>query len=249
MSRGLNNLYRFGDFRLDSRERLLWRGEDLVPLPPKAYEVLCRLIEGRGKIVSKDELMTAVWAETFVEEGNLPQNIYILRRALGKNDNGTDFIETVPRRGYRFAAPVSVVEQTARSDDRAAGNGFLQASNDTQIFSENKALPEPNAVNQKTQIKISENFARKSFFILDIVAFLALSAIIVRFYSEKPARIRRLAQIFERRENRKNKLARSRFAEQLFTAFAGRKISRFSKPRGKHCRPRTDFSNRRDLDR
>ena len=137
MSGNLNNLYRFGDFRLDCRERVLWRGDDLVPLPPKAYEVLFRLVEGGGKIVSKEELMNAVWAETFVEEGNLPQNIYVLRRALGKNQNGADFIETVPRRGYRFAAPVSVVEQPTLN---GAADHFLQSPDEIQIPVQN--LPE-----------------------------------------------------------------------------------------------------------
>jgi DNA-binding winged helix-turn-helix (wHTH) protein/TolB-like protein/Tfp pilus assembly protein PilF len=99
--------YEFGRFRLKSDERVLLRGEEFVPLTPKAFDILLALLENDGRIVRKDDLMKKVWPDTFVEEGNLTQNVSLLRKALGESANGPQFIETVPRRGYRFVAPVS----------------------------------------------------------------------------------------------------------------------------------------------
>ncbi len=106
MSRFSNKLYEFGSFRLDAAERVLWRGEELIVLPPKVFDTLLTLLEKAGGVVSKSELMQTVWADTFVEESNMSQNIYTLRRTLGVDEQGRQFIETVPRRGYRFAVPV-----------------------------------------------------------------------------------------------------------------------------------------------
>src|SRR6185436_7391958 len=107
MSEQTSDFYEFGRFRVKSDERLLLRGEDLVPLTPKAFDILITLLENDGRIVNKDDLMKKVWPDTFVEEGNLTQNVSLLRKALGESANGPQFIETVPRRGYRFVAPVS----------------------------------------------------------------------------------------------------------------------------------------------
>ncbi len=96
--------FEFGPFRLDLRSRLLLRQEDPVPLTPKALDLLRVLVERRHQVVTKDELLEAVWPDTFVEEATLTQNIYTLRKALG--NEGTPYIETMPRRGYRFTGPV-----------------------------------------------------------------------------------------------------------------------------------------------
>src|SRR5437870_4562447 len=95
----------FGPFRLDPDQRLLLCNGNLAPLTPKAFELLRVLVERHGHIVAKDELMELVWPGSFVEETNLAHHISALRSTLG---NGTTepFIETVPRRGYRFVAPV-----------------------------------------------------------------------------------------------------------------------------------------------
>ncbi|HEY6400573.1 MAG TPA: winged helix-turn-helix domain-containing protein, partial [Blastocatellia bacterium] len=106
-------LYEFGAFRLDATERVLWRGEELISLPPKVFDTLCMLVKEEGRVVSKSELMEAVWANAIVEEGNLSQNIYTLRRALGVDDQGRQFIETIPRRGYRFAVPVRLLDEAS----------------------------------------------------------------------------------------------------------------------------------------
>lgn len=99
--------YEFGHFRLKIAERLLLREQEPVPLTPKAFDILLILLESGGRLVEKDDLMKRVWPNTFVEEGNLTQNVSLLRKALGESASGAQFIETVPRRGYRFVAPVN----------------------------------------------------------------------------------------------------------------------------------------------
>lgn len=102
--------YEFGPFRYDAGQRLLFRGGDLVPLVPKALETLHVLLERRGSIVEKSELMKLVWPDTNVEDVGLARNISLLRKALEDESEENPYIETIPRRGYRFAAQVSTVE-------------------------------------------------------------------------------------------------------------------------------------------
>ena len=102
-----NRSYEFGRFRLKTAERVLLREGELVPLTPKVFDILLTLVEKSGQVVAKDDLMKRVWPDTFVEEGNLTQNISLLRKALGATPGGVQFIETVPRRGYRFVAEIS----------------------------------------------------------------------------------------------------------------------------------------------
>jgi DNA-binding winged helix-turn-helix (wHTH) protein/TolB-like protein/Flp pilus assembly protein TadD len=106
MSEQERQFYEFGRFRLNTGERVLTRDQDLVPLTPKVFDILLALVEHGGRVVQKDELMKRVWPDTFVEEGNLTQNVSVLRKALGESPGGPQFIETVPRRGYRFVATV-----------------------------------------------------------------------------------------------------------------------------------------------
>ena len=114
MSEQVIHSYQFGRFSLNAADRVLLRDRELVPLGPKAFDILLALVENRGRLVEKDDLMKRVWPTTFVEEGNLTQNISLLRKALGETANGPQFIETVPRRGYRFVAPINdVVEETS----------------------------------------------------------------------------------------------------------------------------------------
>ncbi len=101
-----NHIYEFGPFRLDVAERMLLRDGAAIPLQPKAFDLLLVLVTHHGHLLEKDELLKAVWPDTVVEEVNLANNISILRKALGEGGNGQQFIETVPRRGYRFVAPV-----------------------------------------------------------------------------------------------------------------------------------------------
>ena len=102
-----SHFYAFGRFRLKTAERVLLREGEPVPLTPKVFDILLTLVEKGGHVVEKDDLMKRVWPSTFVEEGNLTQNVSLLRKALGESPSGPQFIETVPRRGYRFVANIS----------------------------------------------------------------------------------------------------------------------------------------------
>ena len=103
--------YSFGPFLLDPAEKVLLRDGLAVALPPKALETLLVLIEKHGHVTAKAELLQRVWPDTFVEEATLTQNIFTLRKALGDSADGHEYIETVPRRGYRFVAPVRALDQ------------------------------------------------------------------------------------------------------------------------------------------
>jgi len=101
--------YEFGPYRIDAGERLLRRGGELVSLPPKVADTLLVLVRSAGRMVDKSDLMKAVWPDTFVEEGALTRNISLLRKTLGDAGDEAAYIETIPRRGYRFVAPVHEV--------------------------------------------------------------------------------------------------------------------------------------------
>jgi DNA-binding winged helix-turn-helix (wHTH) protein/Tol biopolymer transport system component len=106
-------LYEFGRFRLNVEDRLLFLDEEVVPLAPKVFDILLVLVEKSGRVIEKDELIQEVWADTFVEEGNLARNVSTLRKALGESDAERPYIETIPRRGYRFVVPVREVYDQA----------------------------------------------------------------------------------------------------------------------------------------
>src|SRR5262245_21117056 len=99
-------IFEFGPYRLDAAERLLRRGDETIPLQPRVFDLLLTLVERHGRLLEKDELMREVWPDAIVEETNLATNISILRKILGNGGDGRRFIETVPKRGYRFVADV-----------------------------------------------------------------------------------------------------------------------------------------------
>ncbi len=116
-----HSFYDFGPFRVDTRERVLLRDGQPVALTPKAFDTLLVLVRQSGHVVEKDQPMKAVWPETFVEEANLTQNIFALRRVLGEKVDGPKYIETVPRRGYRFVARVrEFIDATAAPPESTA---------------------------------------------------------------------------------------------------------------------------------
>ena len=112
--------YEFGLFRVDARERILLRDGEVVALTQKAFDVLLALVERSGHVVEKEELIQRVWPDSFVEEGNLSQNIYTLRKILGTDADGKPYIQTVPRRGYRFTGEVKVGQSSAGVAARSA---------------------------------------------------------------------------------------------------------------------------------
>ena len=102
-------IYEFGYFRLDPSERLLVRDGQPVPLAPKVFDTLLALVENPGRLVDKDQLMSRLWPDTFVEEVTLARNISDLRKALRDSTGEEKFIETVPKRGYRFSGAVRCI--------------------------------------------------------------------------------------------------------------------------------------------
>src|SRR6266481_7621645 len=101
-------LYEFGPFLLDPEQHLLFRDGVHVPLSPKAFDTLRVLVENGGRVTEKDELLKKVWPDTFVEEVNLAKNVSFLRKILG-SEQSEHYIETIPKRGYRFVAGVREV--------------------------------------------------------------------------------------------------------------------------------------------
>ena len=106
MSRAIKQSYRFGEFTVDADQKVLLFRDKPRPLTPKVFDTLLILVENSGRIVNKEELMSRLWPDTFVEEANLTSNILQLRKSLGDNARHPTYIETVARRGYRFIKPV-----------------------------------------------------------------------------------------------------------------------------------------------
>ena len=138
MSQPGSKIYAFGDFCLNAAERALYRQNQLIALTPKAFDTLLALIRHAGHVVSKEDLMQQVWPNTFVEEGNLNVHIFALRKVLAEADGNQIFIETIPRRGYRFRAEVQeLCEKPAdphihRRAIHVAGDGQDRTSSDSQ---------------------------------------------------------------------------------------------------------------------
>ncbi|MBI4265282.1 MAG: PD40 domain-containing protein [Acidobacteria bacterium] len=144
--------YVFGPFRLDVASLQLWRGDEIVALTPKAFDTLVVLIRNRHRLVRKDELMTAVWANSFVSEDSLTQNITALRRALGDDHHQPGYITTIPRRGYRFIAPVTErPESGERAVAAAAAPAAPAAESPSPLGTGEAASPAPVAVRGTTR--------------------------------------------------------------------------------------------------
>src|SRR5450755_3852475 len=104
-------VYEFGPFRMDPDKQTLLRGDNLVPVTPKAFETLLVLVCHSRDVVSKEVPLKEVWPNSFVEESNLSQNIFLLRKALGDTAENRQYIVTLPGCGYRFAATVRTVTE------------------------------------------------------------------------------------------------------------------------------------------
>jgi DNA-binding winged helix-turn-helix (wHTH) protein/TolB-like protein len=146
MSDQTKRIYEFGPFRLDAGERVLLRGGQPEPLSPKALEVLLMLVESSGHIVEKGDLMNRVWADSFVEEGNLKVTVSILRKALEADAGDRQFIETVPRRGYRFVANVKELASESAElvvRERTTASITIEESGEGKEREQEKALAAP----------------------------------------------------------------------------------------------------------
>jgi DNA-binding winged helix-turn-helix (wHTH) protein len=126
MTASLDRVYEFGEWRLDPAEHLLLRNGSTVPLGPKIFDTLLLLVENAGRLVSKEEFMRRVWADSFVEDLVLTQNISQLRKILGNGEQPV--IETVPKRGYRLLIPVIESERTQSAPAAAQGKQLQPTS-------------------------------------------------------------------------------------------------------------------------
>jgi DNA-binding winged helix-turn-helix (wHTH) protein/TolB-like protein len=107
----LRHFYEFGPFRLEPDERLLTSGDEALALTPKYFDLLIFLVQNSGRLLTKDQIMQTIWSESIVEEGNLTVAISAIRKTLAEKEPGVQYIETVPKKGYRFTAAVREVEE------------------------------------------------------------------------------------------------------------------------------------------
>lgn len=146
-----NAFYRFGDFCLDSKRNVLTASGEPVALTYKAIQTLLVLVVNQGRIVTKDEILERVWKDTFVEENSLTRNISVLRKVLGETPNSKKFIETVPRRGYRFIHKVTKIADSAVCESEVTNiistDEIETVENKFPRYSENET---PKTVSQKT---------------------------------------------------------------------------------------------------
>jgi DNA-binding winged helix-turn-helix (wHTH) protein/Tol biopolymer transport system component len=172
-------IYEFESFRLDPERKSLWHADSLVSLTPKALETLLVLVRNSGEVVGKRELLDEVWADTFVEESTLSQNILTLRKTLAAFEDGKQFIATVPRRGYRFVAPVREVSGTN-------GNGKAAV-----YAVEGAKVPLPTNGNPARPARTAEK--RRGFPIAAVTAVaigvLLIGVVGVAWYGSRPVRM------------------------------------------------------------
>ena len=117
--------YRFGDYLLDADNRKLFRRSgEIVPLTPRVFDLLLALVENCGRVLTKDELLETVWKDCIVEESNLSQSIFVLRKALGETAQGSRLIRTIPAQGYHFVGAVTV-EESDKTEKVGANNGTV----------------------------------------------------------------------------------------------------------------------------
>ncbi|MFN7946580.1 MAG: winged helix-turn-helix domain-containing protein [Blastocatellia bacterium] len=201
MERKLSGLYEFGPFRLDADERLLLRGGETVALPPKTFDLLLALVGQPGHLLEKETLLKTVWPDSFVEENNLADNISKLRKALGEGENGQKFIETVPKRGYRFIAAVRrVTSENKVAPDSAEITGpqissafhFEGAPGGEVALVTGRHEAQQHSGTERKEIKLPRPPAtrsplRKLFWLAALLTFGALVGIVFTWY--RPVRL------------------------------------------------------------
>jgi TolB-like protein/Tfp pilus assembly protein PilF len=160
-------IFEFGPFRLEAREHRLLRGKDVVPVTGKAFATLTLLVQRQGSLVSKRDLMEAVWPGIAVEENNVDRSISMLRKALGDQDNGDPYIETIPRVGYRFVARLRSAVPNALPPERTAiavlPFADMSPARDQQYFCEGLAEELINALAQVDGLRVVSRTASFQF--------------------------------------------------------------------------------------
>jgi DNA-binding winged helix-turn-helix (wHTH) protein/TolB-like protein len=179
-----SRIYEFEEFRLEAKSHRLFRraGGELVPLTPKAVDLLLFFVRNAGRVLSKDELLDAVWENSFVEEANISQTIFVLRKTLGENTKEPRFILTVPNRGYQFIAPVREIDP----QDSILEESFLAEEISPEI--EN---PTPTTQNRKSKI---EN-QKSAFFAAAAVLIIAAIGVYWFYPAAKPVSVREIKTI------------------------------------------------------
>jgi len=203
----MSQLYQFDSYRLDSERRLLWRGKEVVQLPPKALETLVVLVKKHPDVVSKDDLMKAVWPDTFVEEANLSQNIFVLRKTLGETVRENRYIRTVPGRGYSFVAPVRAIAEPEDAAEPSVPDSAVAA---------------PDGVTEDEREMRPPMFARAKKFISDrkvalfilpaiaiIILVIALLPSAARYYNNRGVRLQHEGNVQAAIQNYKRALSLS----------------------------------------
>jgi TolB-like protein/DNA-binding winged helix-turn-helix (wHTH) protein/tetratricopeptide (TPR) repeat protein len=150
VSQQTNHAYEFGPFQLVPEERLLRCNGGAVALSPKDMDLLLVLVESRGRLLQKDELMKHLWPESFVEEANLSHHVFMVRKALNDHEDGVIYIETVPKHGYRFVVPVRQV----REEEEAATIARRQSSSSGDGHADENLLQIPDRLTSDSERKL-----------------------------------------------------------------------------------------------
>ena len=161
----------FKTFRLDTANHMLWRDGDRVPLAPKAFDVLAYLVEHADQLVTQDEILEVLWSETYVNPEVLRKYILEIRRTLGDRPDNPEFIETVPKRGYRFVAPV--LEESAAEPLVVATSPAIEESASEENVGPVMAPPR--------RENSSGKYRRWKFAILPVLAVVSAAAIVWHF--------------------------------------------------------------------
>lgn len=178
------HFYEFKSFRLDVVERQLLYNDSPVPLTPKTFDVLALLVENSGHLVEKKEILDVIWINSFVEEQNITRSIHTLRKVLGDDGNGNKFIETVPKKGYRFVAEVEEICETPAAK-KSNGNvnssittNKLPASEFAAVIPENDIQTSP--ADYKIPLRIQSK--RKTLVIIFGISFLSATVLLLFLY-------------------------------------------------------------------
>jgi DNA-binding winged helix-turn-helix (wHTH) protein/TolB-like protein len=180
----VNHLYQFSRFRFDPDNHLLESEGSPISLTPKAFEILLVLVQNGTRLTTKEELMRKVWPDSFVEEANLTVNISALRRLLGETPSGQQYIETVPKKGYRFAVPVS----QPPVDNHAPGTPLVPTVDPPPVASG------PHTDPLTGDARADRSGLRSPFMILGVIAAMVLAVLGYRAYRNKP-NVRQVSQV------------------------------------------------------
>lgn len=167
-------VYAFGDFRLNTLERVLENAGHPISVVPKALDVLIVLVENRGRIVEKEDLMRKVWPETFVEDNNLAFNVSVLRKLFGETGAAQHYIETVPKRGYRFIADVVEIPEKELPGISAVAGDLA-----------GKSAPPNGAVHLPEPLHRPSRFARPRIFVTALLS-LTVGGILTYYFHRTP---------------------------------------------------------------